>query len=1280
MARHWVILTGSILGLLFGDPNQTFGQPAAPTLPVTQGLIRWWPNVFDGRDVVTRQSGVLMGVFPPAVTGERDPAQFGWEHGWVQLRPAITNEVFTLCFWMRTAPERQTSTVIGLGQQSGTNAWYFASADGGLHFAISREKAVEEPAAAMPVEPGGWHHFALTRGTNGASRIWMDGRQVRGGRALPWPGNSEWLMVGNNPKGEFPLGGNIHDLCAYNRVLSDEEIARFHQAGFPNRPALNTPERAAATATTLHLIRSTNVVAVPTTAWSHQKFTTEDGLPGNIIQALLESKKGYLWIGTEDGLARYDGQHFRTFTQHNTEAMRAASHDVLCLAEESDGAIWAGTFGGLLRIRGTELTAYTNGLPQRFIQRIETAGDGSLWVFGFNHTSPRGTGMLRRYYPETGHSTVALPIPGQLRQMVVQPGGIWLATQQPDQLLFWDGQASNPSVIGRISGWPEPLRLQSDALPATATVQTWEARDKSGTNRFAELRLGPDGLAFRWHWNSNLPGADAGRWRVSPAAKDWIGANSVLGRTHSNRFELFADATHRRAAPAIVCVAAGRHGSAWFGTEEDGLHLVQERPVRVYTTDDGLPGNEVRSVAAGSNGVVWAATVDGIGRIQNGRIDPHQQGPFNAIAVRPADDLPWFGSAAGGSHALHRSTPTRPLETVLVDFAWNDPNGLRFTRDGKLWVTSRRHVAWFKPDLFQRTLGGLWQAKASEKSPAYGRFSAARELPDTGLVGLVEGRDGSMWIGTLGAGVIQLVPQGPDTYQVQRFSDPEAPLNGPCFPIYCDETGAVWFAVEQGLVRYHEQRFQTIHRTAGLPDDTFLDVIEDDSGNFWFSGKKGIHRLLRRELEAVLAGQVGPLRPLTLGIRDGLLTPECSRMYYPTMAKTPDGHLWVATRDGLATFDPSQLHLNTRLVPVSIERLTVNRAEIPLSSEAPATNRRAAPDEPVNLLRLPAGSGQRIEIEFAAISLTDADRVRFQYRLDGHDSNWSPASNLRHAFFTNLRPGAYRFRVRACNSHGIWNEAEATLDFLIRPYLWQTSALYVGIGVVLAGAALMWHWRRVRMLQRVEELKQDKAISAERARIAADMHDDLGAALTQIAILGEVTKGQLNNEERAQQSLSRISQSARDVASSISDLVWSTNPRHETLDNLAAYLREHVARQFENTPIRTQLDFPSTLPHVRLSATFRRNVLLVTKEAINNIIKHSRATVASVQMDVEPDSLSLRIADNGRGFDRAHLQRGGNGLGNMQRRIADLGGEFDLKSAPGVGTTLSFRVATEQPR
>jgi signal transduction histidine kinase len=328
--------------------------------------------------------------------------------------------------------------------------------------------------------------------------------------------------------------------------------------------------------------------------------------------------------------------------------------------------------------------------------------------------------------------------------------------------------------------------------------------------------------------------------------------------------------------------------------------------------------------------------------------------------------------------------------------------------------------------------------------------------------------------------------------------------------------------------------------------------------------------------------------------------------------------------------------------------------------------------------RLPPGSGQQIEFHYTAISLLGADRVKFRHRLDGYDSEWSPETDLRLAFYTNLRPGGYRFRVKAANAHGIWNEQETMLNFVILPYFWQTRIFYVTAAVVLVAMAAGLHWRRLATQRRFQELKHQQAFTSEKARIAADMHDELGAALTQIAILGEVAKSQSGNAAQTRSTLDRISQAARDVTSGMSDLVWATNPRNDTLDNLVAYLREQAASQFQGTAIHPRLEFPVTFPEVRVSATFRRNLLLVMKESLHNIVKHADANEVSVQLEIEGPRLVLRIVDNGRGFEPSRRNCAGNGLGNMQKRVRDLGGEFSLGSTPGQGTRIELRVPLHQ--
>ena len=1288
-------------------PRRLLAQPGltGPTadLPVTNGLIRWWPNLFDARDEITGQEGVVMGVLPPVETGADDETEFGRRTGWVQLQPAITNEVFTLAFWVLRQPVAYSRL---LGQESSEGGCYLQTDRAPFDVVISRDEMDEQDRPErVRLAPEGWHRVAIARRADGTSVIWVDGvRSLDGREPHVWPGRSRWLTVGDG-RAEREFSGSLRDLCAFDRVLADEEIRALHAAGLPKRPARNTAARLAATARPVAIEISTNVVAAPPQTWTHRRFTTEDGLPGNIVKAVLQARNGYLWVGTDDGLARFDGRRFRAFTAENTPALKAIGQTVWSLAEDADGTIWAGIFGGLLRIRDLEFTAFTNGLPQRFVLQAKPAGDGSVWVAGFNAFVPRGPLWLRRYHPDSETSSAEVVVPGHIRRLVVATNGLWLATEQPQQMHFWDGHSAATTVVGTVDDVPATIRIASQALAEHAHVRAWGSSRAGGTNWWAEVRFGNDGPVFHWLWDTRLRRPWAARWSgLLPLADDaWLGVSYALARRRGGLLEKIEIADHP-AGSEIACLCANREGGVWFGTEEDGLHFVQERLIRVFTTQDGLSGNDVRSVCATPDGGLWVATAEGLSRWRNGEWTFHGKGRLRAIAS-DRQSRPWFGLGHSGQDALQRNSSSPSGNRILLGLDWQDPKSLRFARDGTLWVVCERGLTWLKPERLVQNANENWVPDPASTEPVFGRYAVGKELPKLWPLGLVEDGDGSIWMGSLASGLFHVI-----NGRVDVFTKKDGLPGDHCVPVYRDDSGALWIVGQGGLTRRAGERFQNISDKDGLPKDVLLDLIEDDLGNFWISGKRGIHGVARREVEEFFAGRLNRVRTLTLGARDGLLTPECSSLHYPSMAKTPDGQIWVATRNGLATFDPRRVQMDTQPLPAVIEQLVVNRSEFPLTRSASTTpmnqqfgapvsdpaqtdfSQRAGPEAGAPLrrggegtrragegaIRLPPGSGQQLEFHYTAISLVAADRVKFRHRLDGYDSDWSRETDLRLAFYTNLRPGAYRFRVKAANAHGIWNDQETVLPFVILPYFWQTRAFYVGVAVAVVALAAGMHWLRLAAQRRFQELRHQQALTSEKARIAADMHDELGAALTQIAILGEVAKSQAGNAAQTRSTLDRISQAAREVTSGMSDLVWATNPRNDTLDNLVAYLREHAASQFENTAIQPRVEFPASSPEGRVSATFRRNLLLVLKESLTNIIKHAEASEVFVQLEIAGPNLVLRIQDNGCGFEPSKRNGAGNGLGNMQKRVRDLGGEFSLASALGQGTQIEASVPLNQ--
>ncbi|MBE7500569.1 MAG: ATP-binding protein [Verrucomicrobiales bacterium] len=1268
--RRAVTARALLLSLALGGAVGWGAAPSpAPARPViTEGLLHYWPNLWDARDEVTGREGVVMAVLPPAAEGAPDATPFHDETGWVQLPVQLrADQAWTVSLWMRpTAPVRAGG--VALAFHARDQQWALLETESDFHprYRWMGRGPRFEDGGALRFSLDTWHHVVLTKTDEGRVTGWCDGVALEPA-SLTFPAGVEvtWLSVGNDIKGDSQWFGQLRDLCLFDRVLAEEELRALHAAGRSTTPVRNSAVRLAALQGPEGFPWSTNVLHRPVESFTHRRYTAEDGLPQNRIQGVLQTREGYLWVGTEAGVARFDGRRFREFAEHNTPAFAQTGPDVFTFAETEDGTVWAGAHSGLLQIRDTAFTAVTNGLPERFILQLVPAAADALWIAAFRDDRHyRGPCWVRRYHPETGRASAEVVVPGQVRRMVPAADGLWLATEGPELLLFWDTRSAAPTVVARLCGSPPQVAVLGEAeRVGGVTLRGW--LDPQTPSRWViEMTVGGEGHRFHWIGPAARSGANASRWGAPRNPDVWLGAEPGLAQIRADRLDLidFRDFT---SPPEVFCLAPNREGGFWLGTAGDGLHLIRERRVEVFTTRDGLSGNDIRSVLATREGSLLAGGPAGLDEYRDGRWTRRgTQAALPAGAVlsiaQAAGGTVWFTRGHAGPDALSALDEDVPVELSLGGLNWHHPGRLVHSPDGRLWVGCERGLTWIEsPGRPVAAAAAAWRNQAR-----HGRLAVGAEVPDTVFLKLLPDRDGSLWVGTLGRGLLRVQDQ-----QVERFTTDDGLPADIMVPAHLDESGALWLTTRGAVVRRLRGRFEVLTRQQGIPNDYLLDLVADDLGHYWLPGLRGIHRLTRRELEACLEGRLARVQSLTLGLRDGLLTPECTTLHYPITARTPDGRVWVATRSGVASFDPRQVEGDADPLPAYIEQVVVNHEARALAAVGSSTGP----------LRLPPGSGRRLELHFTAISLVAADRVRFQHRLEGYDADWSPESDLRLAFYTNLRPGNYRFQVRASNAHGVWNPAATELAFVIAPHLWQRRSVQVTTGLVALLAALLLHRQRVAVLRHLQVLEHQQQLASERARIAADMHDDLGASLTQIAILGELGRRQLPDPVQTGSLLARISQSSRDVAERISDLVWATNPRHDRLDNLAGYVREQAARLLEGTVTRATLRFPERLPEDQVSATFRRNVLLVVKEALHNALKHASPQHVVVEFAVEDGRLHLRIQDDGRGFASAPSPPRGNGLVNMPRRIHDLGGSFELDSAPGRGTRIRCSIPLRQP-
>jgi signal transduction histidine kinase len=390
--------------------------------------------------------------------------------------------------------------------------------------------------------------------------------------------------------------------------------------------------------------------------------------------------------------------------------------------------------------------------------------------------------------------------------------------------------------------------------------------------------------------------------------------------------------------------------------------------------------------------------------------------------------------------------------------------------------------------------------------------------------------------------------------------------------------------------------------------------------------------------------------------------------------------LLFATLKGVVVVDPGTVAPRRMPPPVVVESVAVDGERQPLA-ETPSSWR---PDVLRPILKIRPG-GRQIEFRFAGVSLVSPDRVRFRHRLIGWDPDWVEAGSQRLARYNFLRPGDYTFEVSACDSDGVWTVPPASIAMRLAPHFYQTwwfltSAALLGAAAV-AGALRGWHVRRMR--QQLERLERQQAIEGDRTRIAKDIHDDLGAGLTHIALLSEMARPTASPEMQSQ--LAQITEVARELTSNMDEIVWAVNPENDTLDGLATYVSKFAQDYLTAAGIRCRLDLPAQLPAVNLPAEVRHNLFLAVKETLNNVVKHAHATEVRVRLELFARAFKLVIEDDGRGLGGGAAteaaSRGrvssGHGLPNLQKRLESAGGQCVLDSQPGHGTRVEMTVPLE---
>ncbi|MBI4325134.1 MAG: hypothetical protein HY674_07700, partial [Chloroflexi bacterium] len=690
--------------------------------------------------------------------------------------------------------------------------------------------------------------------------------------------------------------------------------------------------------------------------------------------------------------------------------------------------------------------------------------------------------------------------------------------------------------------------------------------------------------------------------------------------------------------PLAKCVVTGlfedRQGAVWVGTIGEGLHQVLTQPVSTVLLPPDKPDTAVTALYAAQDGAIWMGTgAKGIYRWK-----PQSLAHFGVADGLPSESILsiredvrtnlWVGTFAGLARLREsRFVPVAALNAP-VQALFND-------RSGDLWVGSQ---------------GGLWRLEGGTN------WSALRSPSDRYLDirCLTEDRAGRLWIAAFGSGLWRVEGDRmvPAEFQSRLHRTDVRSVLG-------DADGVLWIGtLYGGLYRWDGAQLQHYSRADGLPDDSIISITPDDDGHLWMSSNNGIFGCPRRSLAEYVRGRSPSLLCWHLGPTEGLANRGCSGGGQPVASHTAHGRLCIANMVGAAIFDPRVVTHGRKTPNLLVESVTADGVEL-----APGAAGFRAP-----------ASTRRFEFRYTAPDLAAARALRFRYRLEDLDGDWVEAGATRSASYSRLAPGEYRFRVMVGGSDGHWHESSRSLVLRIVPRLWELRWVQVLAGAALLsaiGGALAWNQHRKLQL-RLQRLELQHVVEKERARVARDIHDDLGASLTEIVLMSDPEHAEFAEPDRVKPQLKRICGKARSLLQTLNQIVWVVNPRQDNLPKLLDYFCTFSEELCESARVRCWHEVPTGVPELALKVGFRHSLLLAVKEALNNVVKHAGATEVWLRVAVEPNRLKIGIEDNGRGFVVHETRASGNGLRNIRERLAELGGQAVISSTPGQGAQVTL--------
>jgi ligand-binding sensor domain-containing protein/signal transduction histidine kinase len=975
-------------------------------------------------------------------------------------------------------------------------------------------------------------------------------------------------------------------------------------------------------------------------------WQTDEGLPQSTVTSIVQTRDGYLWLGTQNGLVRFDGAQFKVFNENNTPAIR--NDRMAQLFEDRQGRLWiSGEQGEMLCLQNGRFRSYElpgKGTPFNYARKIFDDAQGDLWVVSCEWQLIR-FGKEGFTVPSTNWNLEG----GQPAAAAAdQRGGVWVNTEK--ELAVWQGEKFQ-------SMWSETNEgnFHVDLAPSR-TGGVWVAANRR-VRKFESGRWVADLGAYAW-----------GSWPIYDLYEDshnrlWVATmGNGLFRYDSDGTVLHLGKKDGLPTDFVRCAVEDREGNMWVGMESGGLCRLRPVTFQSLGARQGLSSDQVTSVCESTDGSFWIA-MDGEG----------------------LDHLLSDGKVAhyGPSQGMRNGH----VWSVLQD------------RQGRVWAGTwmglfRRHadgfagledgvgIGWPIFAMYEDHQGGLWlgQQGCGVLTRLLGDQQTLTRIPraasslDVRVV--VEDSAENLWVGTESEGLY-----GRLDGQWTHYGKKEGLASDTVWSLCPDDDGTLWIGTcGGGLSRLRSGAITTWTTKNGLVNDVICQILEDRQGHLWLGSYGGVFRVNKRQWDPG-ADNSNAVQCVSYDKTDGLPSLECVGGFQPSGLRARDGRLWFPTVKGFAIVDPDKVPFNPLVPPVLIEGVAVGGTALLPKGDAIGIETLEGP------LTVPPGK-RHLEFQYTAPSLTSPSKVRFKYRLEGLEGSWNDGGARRAADYTYVPAGHYRFHVVACNNDGVWNNQGVSLAVTVLPYFWQTGwfAAFVVLTTLGSVAGSVRYAVRRKLQRKLEHVERERAIEVERARIANDIHDDLGAGLTEIVILSELAQNPEGTDGAVLADIRRVTDKARSLAHSLDEIVWAVNPENDVLDNFVSYACSFAHDYLQLAKIRCRLAVPAILPEVPLTADIRHNLFMVLKEVLNNIVKHANASEVWIQIAVEAEKFTLTVRDDGKGFQPEPMPEPGagstaeslnrglrrNGLANMRRRMRAIAGEIRVQSQPGRGTQVEL--------